>query len=215
MTTICPAILAATKEEYRKQIENIVHVARRVQIDLTDGQFAPGRTIKPEQAWWPVGFAADFHLMYRQPLPAVQVALLHKPNLVIIHAEAEGNFMDVANICHQHEVKVGVALLPQTPVDNIVPALGHTDHVLIFSGNLGRQGDSVADFGLLEKVKLLKSLRPNLEIGWDGGINDQNVAELVNGGVNVLNVGGYIQHAEAPERAFNALQRIADETGTT
>jgi ribulose-phosphate 3-epimerase len=58
----------------------------------------------------------------------------------------------------------------------------------------------------------LKQYKPDLEVGWDGGINDQNVAELINGGVDVLNVGGYIQRAEDPARAFAALQRIADET---
>jgi pentose-5-phosphate-3-epimerase len=54
-----------------------------------------------------------------------------------------------------------------------------------------------------------------LEIGWDGGINDRNISQLVFGGVDVLNVGGYIQNANNPERAYNSLFRIADETGTT
>jgi ribulose-phosphate 3-epimerase len=215
MTTICPTITAFNQAEYHKQISNIAQVARRIQIDLTDGQFAPTQTVKPEEAWWPVGFAADFHLMYKNPLPAVQTIMQHKPHLIIVHAEAEGDFADTADFCHEHGVKIGVALLSQTSVDSIVPALDYTDHVLIFSGNLGHQGGSSADFSLLEKVQLLKSLKPDLEIGWDGGVNDQNVAELINGGVNVLNVGGYIQNAEDPAKAYTALQRIADETGTT
>ena len=215
MPTICPAILANSEEEYSQQIKKIAHFARRIQIDLTDGQFASSRTVKPGQAWWPVGFRADFHLMYRQPLPAVQIIMEHRPNLIIVHAEADGGFDEVATFCHQHEVKVGVALLQQTPAETILPALANIDHVLIFSGNLGHQGGSHANFQLLNKLSILKRHKPGLEVGWDGGINDQNVAELVNGGVDVLNVGGYIQHAEDPARAFAALQRIADETGTT
>ena len=215
MPVICPTITASTEEEYKKQINNIVHVARRIQVDLTDGDFAPSQTVKPDQAWWPVGFSADIHLMYNQPMPAIQALIEHKPNLIIVHAEAHGSFTDAAAFCHRYGVKVGVALLPQTPVDIVLPALEQTDHVLIFSGNLGHQGGSQADFSLLEKIKILRSHKPALEIGWDGGINDQNVAGLVNGGVDVLNVGGYIQEAEDPARAFTALQRIADETGTT
>jgi hypothetical protein len=33
--------------------------------------------------------------------------------------------------------------------------------------------------------------------------------------VDVLNVGGYIHNSENPQKAFETLQRIADETGTT
>ncbi|MGA3150272.1 MAG: hypothetical protein ABSD10_01465 [Candidatus Saccharimonadales bacterium] len=212
MPTICPAILAGSEEEYRQQIAKIAHFAQRIQIDLTDGQFAPSRTVRPEQAWWPVGVKADFHLMYRHPMPAVQTIMEHRPNLIIVHAEAEGGFEDIANFCHRHEVGVGVALLQRTPAETILPALSSIDHVLIFSGNLGYQTGSHADLKLLNKLSILKQYKPDLEVGWDGGINDQNVAELINGGVDVLNVGGYIQRAEDPARAFAALQRIADET---
>jgi pentose-5-phosphate-3-epimerase len=54
-----------------------------------------------------------------------------------------------------------------------------------------------------------------LEIGWDGGVTDQNISQLAFAGVDVFNVGGFIQKAEDPEKAFHVLERIADETGTT
>ncbi len=212
--TICPAILAADKDSYHKQIQNVAHFAHRIQIDLTDGAFAPLKTVAPEEAWWPVGFLADFHLMYQNPLAAVQKTLQHKPHLIIVHAEAEGDFGQVVDFCRNHSVKLGVALLPQTTPEKIFSALGDIDHVLIFSGDLGRFGGQ-ANLSLLEKAKILKHRKPELEIGWDGGIDDQNVAELVFGGIDVLNVGGFIQNSHDPEGAFRALQRIADETGTT
>lgn len=211
---ICPAILAADKDSYRKQIQNVAHFAHRIQIDLTDGAFAPHKTIQPEEAWWPVGFLADFHLMYKNPLIAIQKVLHHKPHLIIVHAEAEGDFNQVADFCRNHSVKLGVALLPRTAPEKIFSALGDIGHVLIFSGDLGSFGGQ-ADLSLLEKVKQLKQQKPNIEVGWDGGINDQNVSELVFGGVDVLNVGGFIQNSHDPQRAYRALERIAEETGTT
>ncbi|HLG90897.1 MAG TPA: hypothetical protein VI336_01935, partial [Candidatus Saccharimonadales bacterium] len=63
MAVVCPAILAVDKDSYHKQIQNVAHFAHRIQIDLTDGTFAPHKTVSPEEAWWPVGFLADFHLM--------------------------------------------------------------------------------------------------------------------------------------------------------
>jgi len=35
------------------------------------------------------------------------------------------------------------------------------------------------------------------------------------GGVDVLDVGGYIQDAADPQKAYERLARIAEETGTT
>lgn len=214
MSVICPAILAGNEAEYRQQIEKVVHLAHRIQIDLTDGVFADSQTVEPAQAWWPVGFKADFHLMYSQPLPVIGILIDHTPNLIIVHAEAEGDLVNLSAACHEHRIKVGVALLPDTKPEKITAALAYIDHVLIFSGELGEYGGH-ANLSLLEKVDFLKHHKPDLEIGWDGGVNDQNISELVAGGVDVLNVGGYIQNAEDPAKAFTALQRIADETGTT
>ena len=214
MPVICPSILAANEVDYHKEMERVAHFAHRIQIDLTDGKFANPLTLAPAQAWWPVGIKADFHLMYEYPLPAVKKILEHRPNLIIIHAEAEGDFKQVTAFCNQHQVSIGVALLPKTPPEAIFSALNGIQHVLIFGGDLGRYGGH-ADLTLLDKVKVLKQHKPELEIGWDGGVNDQNVAELVSGGIDVLNVGGYFQNAKDPAKAFASLQRIADETGTT
>ncbi len=214
MAIICPSILAADESDYRKEIEKVVQFAHRIQIDLTDGQFAPHKTVTPEEAWWPAGFRADFHLMYNDPVPAINKILQHKPHLIIIHAEAEGDFEHVSALCRNNSVKLGVALLPTTAADTIFSAIDKIDHVLIFSGELGSYGGH-ADVSLLEKVKELKSQRNDLEIGWDGGVNDQNISQLVFGGVDVINVGGYIQDAEHPEHAYHSLERIAEETATT
>jgi ribulose-phosphate 3-epimerase len=214
MPVICPSVLATDKDEYHQQMEKVARFAHRIQIDLTDGQFASSKTIKPEDAWWPVGVKADFHLMYKRPDNAINIILEHKPNLIIVHAEADGNFASFAKKCKELGIKCGVALLPQTPPSAIFEALPAIDHVLIFSGVLGKYGGH-ANLDLLEKVHALKRRKPELEIGWDGGINNQNISHLVFGDVDVFNVGGFLQNSENPERDYMALARIAEETGTT
>lgn len=211
---ICPTVLAADTHQFHQQVEKVARFAHRIQIDLTDGEFAPEPTIPASDAWWPAAVKADIHLMYKQPSKILDGLLAHQPNLVIVHAEADGDFEAFAKACRASGAKVGVALLQKTNPKVIVPALDLIDHVLIFSGNLGHYGGR-ADLKLLDKVKFLKRSKNGLEIGWDGGIDDQNVADLVFGGVDVLNVGAFIQQADKPAAAFAALQRIADETGTT
>lgn len=214
MAVVCPSITAPNKDAYREQIEKVAHFAHRLQIDLTDGKFAKGADVKPEDAWWPVGVKADFHLMYEEPFAAMKIILEHQPNLVIFHAEAKGSFETLAHYCHNHGTKIGVALLPKTSPHIIERALNKIDHVLIFSGNLGSYGGH-ADLDLLHKVHYLKEKNQELEIGWDGGVTDQNISQLASGGVDVLAVGGFLQDAKDPKKTFQRLQRIIDETGTT
>lgn len=213
MAIVCPSITAPDNQAYREQIERVAHFAHRLQIDLTDSKFAKGADVKPEDAWWPVGIKADFHLMYEEPFPAVKIILEHKPNLIIVQAEARGSFLTIANFCRDHGTKTGVALLPKTSPQLIESSLNHIDHAMIFSGHLGEYGGH-ADLDLLHKVKYLKEKKPELEVGWDGGINEQNIARLAEAGVTVFNVGDFIQGATDPEKAFRRLQRIADESGT-
>lgn len=214
MAVICPAILGDSPEKYRAELEKVAHFANRIQIDLTDGEFAKSPTVKPEEAWWPAGIKADFHLMYRRPDKAIDTILEHQPHMIIIHAEAEGSFEALAEHCRHHGVKIGVALLPQTSTSSIERSLNRLDHILIFSGNLGEYGGR-ANLDLLRKAQHIKQLAPEMEVGWDGGINPQNISQLAFGGVDVFNVGGFLQSAADPQAAYESLARIADETGTT
>ena len=214
MPIICPAILGEDEDQYKAEMERISGFAHRIQIDLTDGQFAAHKTISPEKIWWPAGVKADIHVMYQQPMAVVHQLIKHRPSLIIIHAEAEADFQEFVVACTGQGIRVGIALLQETPVDKILPALPQINHVLIFSGELGQYGGR-ANLELLNKSSILRSHKPELEIGWDGGVDDQNVSQLVFGGIDVLNVGGFIQKASDPKSAYESLRRIVDETGTT
>jgi len=108
-------------------------------------------------------------------------------------------------------IEVGVALLQRTPAESILDSLDLIDHVLIFSGNLGFQGGSEADLNLLKKVTQVKSAKPSVEIGWDGGVNDQNAAQIAAGGVDVLNVGSFIMQSENPLRQYRKIEIALDQ----
>lgn len=207
MSIICPTVLARDAHDYQTQLNRVAPFAKRVQIDLTDGIFAPTPTVALEQVWYPEGLQVDLHLMYKEPIRFIDEAILLKPNMVILHAEADGTFHVMAEKLHKNGIKAGVALLPKTSTHVIKPAMALIDHVLIFSGSLGKFGGT-ADPSLLKKIPQLKEWNPDVEIGWDGGINDTNVIELMNGGVDVLNVGGYIQNAPKPQERYAKLDEL-------
>lgn len=203
MATICPTVLASDKDEFAEQI-NRVSFAPRLQLDFMDGEFAPTKSIDLTDAWWPESVKADLHLMYKKPADYLDAILDKKPNLVIIHAEADVDLKDFANRMRQAGIKPGLCVLPETKISDVKDVLGYYDHLLIFGGKLGYFGGN-ADLSQAKKVKEAKEINPNIEIGWDGGANDQNAKQLVNEGVEVLNFGGFIQKAEDPEGAYQKL----------
>lgn len=188
---------------YQASIERISEFAERIHVDFADGVFAPTKLLPIEDAWWPVGLMVDFHVMYQKPMEYIEDILVHQPHLVIIHAEADDpeKFLDELEGLG---IKRGLALLKDTPVVKIKPFIEKIEHALVFSGDLGYYGGRV-DFDLLEKVAELKKLKPDIEVGWDGGVNLDTAGRLAVGGVDVLNVGGAIQRADDPEAAYDKL----------
>jgi ribulose-phosphate 3-epimerase len=203
MAVICPTVLALNTKHYRESIERITDFAERIHIDFADGVFAPSKLVAIEDAWWPIGPVIDFHIMYKDPLAHIESIITQQPNLAIIHAEAR----NVAKFLKELEglgIHRGLALLKDTPAEAIEPYLDMLEHVLVFSGDLGHYGGTV-DVSLLDKVEKLIAMKPTLEIGWDGGINPETAPRLIKSGVQVLNVGGYIQKAQDPEAAYDTL----------
>ncbi len=210
MAVICPTVTASTPHEYREQMERIAQFAKRVHIDLADGVFTQNKLIDLHHVWWPAGVTADIHLMYEAVRPFMPQLIALKPHMVIVQAESVGNYYDVAKPLNTAGIKVGVALLARTPVSKIKTALKDIKHVLLFSGNLGHFGGS-ANLDLLKKVEQIRKTNPDIEIGWDGGINTKNAAKIVRGGVDVLNVGGAIQRSPHPRKAYATLEEAVEE----
>lgn len=209
MSIICPTIteITADPHEYRVQMERIQDFAKRVQIDLMDGEFAPSKSINPIQAWWPEHLMADIHLMFERPVEHIETLVSMKPNLVIIHAEAEGDLLGMLRHLRQCGIRAGVAILRETQVESAVDLIKEADHALLFSGDLGYFGGT-AHLDVLDKVYQLRELHPGIEIGWDGGANENNVEQLMRGGVDVINVGSAIQQASDPRSAYDKLNAI-------
>ncbi len=203
-----PTITADNPHTYREEMERVTPFAPRLHVDLADGSLAPTRLVDITQAWLPAGKTIDLHLMYQQPADYLERALALQPSLIIVHAEAT-DVSQALQMIRAGSVRCGLALLPQTSVDSVKDLLPLLEYVLIFGGHLGYQGGA-ADLTLLNKVTELKSLTPQLEIGWDGGVDDTNAAQIAAAGVDVLNTGAFIQQAEKPADAYAKLLALAE-----
>ena len=210
--SIVPAILTDNKQDYRTQIERINVFTRRVQIDISDGSLTPAQTLDITNIWWPKNWDADLHIMSKYPSNLLDTILKLNPSLCILHAEAEEDLLPTFQALKDAGIKTGVAILPSTFPGNIKPYIDAADHALIFAGQLGVQG-APADLMQMEKIPLVRNMKPEIEIGWDGGANITNVRALAHADLDVINVGAAIASAPNPAEAFQTLVAEIDKNG--
>ena len=204
MSVIAPAVLTENNEQYQQYMQTVQGFAERVHIDITDGEFAPTFTISENDMFWPQNVQADIHAMVARPSEHVQQIAAKKPHMIIFHAEASEDLARIIQYVHQCGIKAGIALQRQTVPDTVAPLIEMVDHVMIFSGDLGHYGGT-ASLMQLEKVRLIRNIQPNVEVGWDGGANLENVFSLAQGGVNVVNCGGAINNQPDAAAAYKQL----------
>lgn len=212
MSVIAPAILADTPEAYKLSIDRYHPFTQRVHIDLADGEFAPTFTIGVDQLWWPQEWQVDIHAMVARPAEYVDVLTALKPHTIIFHVEAVADIIPVLKRVKQAGVKAGIALQRPTVPATVADAIQEADHVMLFTGTLGQYGGT-ASLMQLEKVRLIKAISPNVEIGWDGGVNIDNAYTLTQGGVDVLNVGKALAAAADPGQMYAKLVSEINKRG--
>lgn len=210
--SIVPSILTDNKADYRAQVEKINVFTRRVQIDVSDGTFVPEQTLDITAIWWPRNWTADLHLMSATPSVHLDTILKLNPTLCILHAEASEDLTPTIQALKDAEIKVGIAILPSTYPGLIKPYIDMADHVLVFAGQLGVQG-AQADLMQMEKIPLIRNMKPELEIGWDGGANVTNIRALAHADLDVINVGSAISQSENAAETFQELVSEIDKTG--
>ncbi len=208
MITICPTVTAYDKVTFKEQLNQVISFADRIHLDLMDGIFSPTKSPTLKELNLPVynNKLIDLHLMYQDPSRELNSILKIKPNLVILHVESNFDESFIASL-HKNNIKVGLAILARTNISDIIlDRLNYFEQVLIFAGKLGYHG-GIAELSNLDKVQSIKSAFPEIEIAWDGGVNSDNLKVLIDSGINVLNVGGYIQNSVNPQNAYDTLRK--------
>lgn len=212
MSTVVPAVLSENADEYKAQIERMSGFATRYHIDISDGEFAPTFTLSPQDVWWPKDAQADLHAMVTRPSEHVQALATLRPSMIIFHAEVHEDLLPIIKYLKPLGIKTGIALLKTTVPSTAADLIQAADHVMIFSGELGKHGGT-ASLMQLEKVRLVRAIRQDIEIGWDGGVTVENAFSLVQGGVDVLNVGGLLATADDPQAMYTALVNESNKHG--
>lgn len=213
MSVITPTITTDDAAVFQHNLTTFSQFAKRIQIDVSDGTFAPTTTVQiPNMPPMPEGVQIDLHLMAARPSDHLGAILTLKPKLCILHGEVDDDLPMVFSQLKENGIKVGLALVKTTFPGQVSELISVADHAMIFAGELGRQGGTI-DMMQIEKVPLIRQIKPNIEVGWDGGTNLSNVRALAHADIDVINVGSAISQAADPAAMYQSLIAESEKKG--
>ena len=216
MIEIVPSILSA---DFARLAEEIACVERAgatiLHLDVMDGHFVPNLTIGPpvvESIRKVTRLHLDVHLMIENPERYVAAFVEAGANSVSVHYEACRHLDGTLGLIRKAGAMAGVVLNPATPVSVLEDVLEVADYVLLMSVNPGFGGQKLIPY-VLDKARKLDRMRREkklaLPIEIDGGVNRQNLADVVRSGCEWIVTGSAIFHTPDPEATVREMREIA------
>ncbi|MDR0515459.1 MAG: ribulose-phosphate 3-epimerase [Fibromonadaceae bacterium] len=184
--------------------------ANWIHLDIMDGNFVPNISFGPGiagQIRKCTTLPLDCHLMIEQPEQHIEAFANAGVQYITVHAEATKHLDRLLNRIKELGCKAGVSINPATPLEAIRGVLDLADLVLIMSVNPGFGGQSLISY-CLDKVRSLRTMKPDLQIEIDGGINLKTMPLAKEAGANIYVIGSAIFGAENVEketRLFSSL----------
>ena len=184
--------------------------AEAVHLDVMDGHFVPNLSYGPPViADWRkrTDLPFDTHLMMTDPARYVDAFAAAGCDVIVFHIEAVPHPVTLARRIRHLGCHASIALNPPTPVESILPYLEEVDAVLVMSVMPGFGGQAF-DPTVLDKVRTLRTLRPNLRISIDGGIKPDTAALAAKAGATQFVAGSAV--FQNPGNYAAALAELAE-----
>ena len=180
MVTIVPAILEKDITAFEEKLKKVWGVAKRVQMDIIDGKYAPTETVMPE-ILLNIDTIVDFegHLMVDRPEEWVDRCAA--AGMTALYGQVE-KMEDRAKFIADTEaagMKAGLAFDIDTPLDGLEEMINSLDGVLLMSVKAGSQGVQKFDERVLPKIKKVREMSEFVTIVVDGGLNLENIKKCL------------------------------------
>jgi len=199
MVTILPSILSADFGQLAQQIAAIEAAGADMHhVDVMDGHFVPNisfGTVVVEAIARHATKPLDLHLMISEPAKYIETFAKVRPELMTIHAEAEGDIASVLQKIRQLGSKAGVSIKPDTSFAAITPLLPYVDVLLIMSVEPGFGGQTfmpTAVAKIREAAAYIAEHKHTTIIEVDGGITKDNIAAVTEAGATWVVAGSSV-----------------------
>ncbi len=209
---ISPSILASDYANLQAELEKCEKGgADLIHLDVMDGHFVPNISIGA-----PVITAMkkvcsvefDVHLMISDPYFYIDDFIHAGADIITFHTECDSDIQKTIDKIIAGGCKAGLAVKPDTPVEEVFPYLDKLSMVLVMTVEPGFGGQSFLE-STLPKIKKLREKCPLIDIQVDGGINTKTVSLAGSAGANVFVAGSAVFKSDNPAEAIQTLRNNA------
>ncbi len=215
MIKIAPSLLAADFASLKEEIARITS-ADMLHLDVMDGHFVPNLTFGPGliKALRPHSeLVFDTHLMVSNPGDLLEEFAAAGSDIITIHKESTNHSHRLIQQIRDLDCQAGLSLNPGTGLDGLEYLLPDLDLILLMTVNPGFGGQEFIPV-MLDKIARLRKIidrsHHQVEIAVDGGINTENLGEIIKAGATVIVSGSAVFGASSPGEVIERYREIAD-----
>jgi len=216
---IAPSLLSADFWRVGEQVQQLQKAGcRMVHLDIMDGHFVPNMTFGPPVAKSlarSTDIEFDVHLMVTDSDAWTEAFDFPNTRCITVHAESGYHIHRSLQKIRDRGKMAGISLNPATSEEVLEYLWPYFDLVLVMSVNPGFGGQSFIE-SCREKVRRIRRSidertdgRVVLEI--DGGIDRNNLVDLVGLGVQWVVTGNALFSAENLGERFRSMQQAGSE----
>lgn len=201
---VYPSITTNNHVKFENQLLSYLKFSDYLHIDFADGTVTPNQLVLLGRMHLPENKKITLHIMAENPFLYLNQIIKLKPRRVIFPFDIGFDNPLLATELREAGIESGIYLSSTNQLDDVKWQLAHFQEVMLFGGNLGKQG-AAANLDLLQVISDIKKIAPFIEIGWDGGVDELNIQQIASSGVKNIVSGGFIAKSSDPEKAYGKL----------